>query len=296
MSESPEGRRRGVPAGREATWGLLAALAVAAPVLVGVAYAAAGAVGFVGPGAGSAGASRVWRVLSEGAVWAGAGWSLWVAAASTFLATTGAVVVAVSFRGWGRGDRWARALTILPLPIPHIAAAVGGVLVLGQSGLLARGAHALGWIASPGDMPALVYDTAGWGLILTLTWKELPFLGLVAFSVLAARGPALEEAARSLGARRLDVLRWVTLPLLLRGMLPGVVAVFAFVAGTYEATALMAPSDPLALPLLTMERYTASALAQRGDAYVLVLLGVGLAALAVVAHEAVRARGPEGHS
>jgi putative spermidine/putrescine transport system permease protein len=270
--------------------GLWVALAVAAPVLVGVAYALAAALGVAGAGAGSEGAGRIARVLAEREVWRSVGWTVWVAAASTALATAAAVGAAVAFRGSGAADRVARAAGVVPLPVPHLAAAVLGLLVLGQSGLLSRIGHAAGWVASPADMPALVYDRAGVGLILTLAWKEFAFLFLVAASVLAERGAALEEAARTLGASPWQTLWRVTLPVLWRGLAPAVAAVFTFVLGSYEAAALLAPSDPLPLPVLTLERHTDADLARRGDAFVLVLLGIGVAAAAVAIHERSRAR------
>jgi putative spermidine/putrescine transport system permease protein len=94
----------------------------------------------------------------------------------------------VVFRGSGRLDGAARVLALLPLPIPHLVAAVCGVLILGQSGILARVGHGLGLVETPADMPALVADPWGVGLIVALTWKEIPFLALVAFSILASRG------------------------------------------------------------------------------------------------------------
>jgi putative spermidine/putrescine transport system permease protein len=184
----------------------------------------------------------------------------------------------------------ARLFAVLPLPIPHLAAAVAGLLLLGQSGLLARLLASFGLVTDPGAMPALVYDRFGLGLILTLAWKELAFLALVAFSVVATRGSRLEEVARTLGAKPFEVFRRVTWPLLWRGLLPAVVAVFVFVASTYEATAVLAPSDPLALPLLTLERYTDADLSRRGDGFVLVLLGMAVSLLAVAAHEWARSR------
>lgn len=282
LPSDPRGRR-----------GALAAAVLAAPVAVGVIYSTLGALGMVGPGAGTAGPSldRFARVLGEAAVWEGTLWTLWVAAASTALATIGAALVAVAFRGVGWTSRIGRSLALLPLSVPHLAAGVGALLVLGQSGLLARIAYHGGLIGGPGDMPALVYDPLGIGFIVALTWKELPFLALVASSVLATRGRALEETARGLGAGPVSTLLAVTWPVLWRGMLPAAVAVFTFVAGSYEVAALLGPSDPLALPLLTWERYTGVGLAGRADAYVLALIGLGLATLAVGVHEWLQLRG-----
>jgi len=270
--------------------GLMAAFLVSLPVLAGLGYSLVASLGLAGPGAAGFQTARVVRVLGERAIWAGLAWSLWVAGAATLLATIGAVVVAVRFRIGNRGDRIARLLAIIPLPIPHLVAAVVGLQLLGQSGFLSRLGAAVGLFHGPPEMPALVYDPGGVGLILTLAWKEFPFLALVAFSVLATRGEALEEVARSLGASPRAVLQRVTWPLLWRGLLPSVVAVFVFVAGTYEATAVLAPSNPLALPLLTLERYTDAALARRGDAFVLVLVGMTVSLLAVMAHEWTRSR------
>jgi len=278
--------------GRRPAVGLVAALLLAGPVIVGLIYSVLGALGLVGPGAaGEASLGRAARVLTEEAVWRGTLWSLWVAGASTALAVAGAVGVAVLFQGSSVTDRLGRSVSLLPLPVPHLAAAVTGVLILSQSGLLARLAFSAGWMAGSAEMPALVYDRWGVGFVVTLAWKELPFLALLAVSVMGTRGQALEETARSLGASPLATFRRVTWPLLWRGILPGTVAVFTFVAGSYEAAALLAPSDPLALPLLTWERYHDGALGRRGDAYVLALLGFALAAAAVVAHEVMAAEG-----
>ena len=270
--------------------GGLVALLLALPVLVGIAYALLGALDVVGFASGEATAGRLRRVLGERATWRGVLMSLWVGLASTVLAALGATALALLFRGRARTDRVARALAVLPLPLPHLVAAAGAVLVLAQSGVLGRVLVALGVAAGPADVPALVYDRAGVGMILAFAWKELPFLALVAFAVLGARATDAEEAARTLGAGRWAVARRVTLPLLWRGLLPAAVAAFIFVAGNYEAAALLAPSDPAPLRVLTSERWLDPDLARRGDAYVLTLLALLLGALAVAAHEAARAR------
>lgn len=270
--------------------GNLLPYALAVPVVFGVLYAALGSLGLAGTGARGWTLGHWARTLADPAVWRGLGWTLWVAGVSTAISTGAAVFLAVIFRENRGLDRFARLLALAPLPIPHLVAGVSGVLILGQSGVLARLGHALGWIETPAAMPALVADPLGLGLILSLVWKEVPFLALVAFSVLASRGIHLEEAARTLGASGWTTFRWVTWPVLWRGMLPAVVAVFAFVAGSWELPSLLAPSDPMALPLQILERHTDPALARRGEAFVLTLLSLGLALGAVLVHERLRAR------
>jgi putative spermidine/putrescine transport system permease protein len=142
----------------------------------------------------------------------------------------------------------------------------------------------------PSDVPALVYDRWGLGLALTMAWKESAFLAVVVTALLATRSLEVEEAARTLGAGSVQTLVRVTWPILWRGLMPAVIAVFVFVAGSYEAAVLLAPSDPLVLPLLVADRAADPDLARRGDAYVVSLLLLGIAVVAVVLHEWTRAR------
>ena len=275
---------------RQSVVALVVATLVAAPVLVGVGYAAAASVGAVGAGAEGASAVRLYRVLGDRQTWAGLAWSASVAGAATMLASIGAIAIAVSFRGTRLSDRVGRILASAPLPLPHLVAAALAIWVLGQSGMLARIAFALGWIAVPAGMPPLIYHRWGIGLILTMAWKEMAFLTIVATALLSTGTTFAEEAARTLGAGEWETFRRVTLPVLWRGLLPAVIAVFIFILGNYEAAVLLAPSAPLALPLLLTERAVDPDLSRRGDAYVVVLLLLAMGILAVIAHEWVRAR------
>jgi putative spermidine/putrescine transport system permease protein len=265
---------------------------LAAPILVGVGYSVGAGLGLIGVGAaGSLDFARIGAVFTDPVVLEGTGWTLWIAASSTAVSAVLAALLATAFRGSSGLSRLGRLVAILPLPLPHVVAGLAGLLVLGQSGLFARIAFHVGLIEGPAGMPALVYDRAGLGLMTSLVWKETPFLTLVAGSVLATRGNVLEQTARGLGAGAWVAFRRVTWPVLWRGMLPACVAVFTFVAGNFEVAVLLAPSDPLALPLLTWERYTGVDLSQRPEAFILALLGLALAVAAVAAHEWISLRG-----
>ena len=213
-----------------------------------------------------------------------------VAALATVLATTAAVTVAVLCRGSRASDRLAQGLAAVALPIPHLVAALIGLWVLGQSGMLARVAHAVGLVATPAQMPALVYDRYGVGLALTMAWKEFAFLTIIASALLAMRASQAEEAARTLGAGPWATFRFVTWPMLWRGLAPAVIAVYVFAVGNWEMAALLAPSDPLALPLLLADRAADPDLSRRGDAHVVALLLLGVGIVSVVVHEWARAR------
>lgn len=263
---------------------LLAGTLLGVPIAVGLGYLAAGALGLVG----NADASDVIQVLRDGVVLRSMVLSLWIAAVGTLLATIGAVTVALQFSGTRLLDRLAQRVAVLPLPVPILAAAVAVLLLLSQSGWLSRLATSLQLIRTPADFPALVYDPLAIGVITAVVWKELSFLLLVAVSLLALRGSALTEAARTLGATPWQVTRRITLPMLLRGMWPSIIAVFVFVLGSLELPLVLAPSSTLALPLLIQERRQALDMASHGEAYLIALLATVLALLAAVAHEWLR--------
>lgn len=263
------------------TAGAMAAVLVT-PVLVGTGYSVLAALRLVGAGAGSASLDALARVLGDGATWRSAGWTVATATLATVLATAGAIGVAIGLRA----TRGLRALLSLPLAVPHAAGALAFLLLLGQGGMLARLAAAAGIIATPAQFPPLVYDRAGIGLVLAFAWKEFPFLAISALAILETRGDGLEEAARTLGAPRTEILRRVTLPLLWRGLLPVGIAALAYLLGQFEMAVLLGPGDPLPLPVLTWERATDPDLGRRADAHVLALLALGLAGLLAFLHGA----------
>ena len=261
-----------------------ACILLGAPIAAGVGYLIAGSLGLVG----DAGTGALGRVLRDGAVLKSALLSLWIAGVGTLLALAGALVIALVMGGDALIERASRTIAALPLPVPNVAAAVAVLLLLSQSGWLSRVAVQLALVATPAQFPALVYDRWAIGVIAAVVWKELPFLLLVALSLQSLRGQSLTDAARTLGATRWQTLRTVTLPLLLRGMAPSIIAVFVFVLGSLELPLVLAPSSPLALPLLIQERRQSLDTASHGESYVIALLAAILALLAAVAHERLR--------
>lgn len=267
-----------------ASAGYLAVALVAAPVIAGSLYSGAAALGMVGAGATGFDPSRVLRVLVDAETWRSVAWTAYTAGLATLLATAGALLVSVQIQRSTAG-RW---LATFPLSMPYVAAGLAALLLFGQSGLLSRLAFHAGLVAQPGDFPVLVYDRPGIALILAFAWKEFPFLALTALAVLDTRGHVLEDTARTLGASARQTFRRVTLPLLLRGIAPAVIAGFAYLVGQYELAVLLAPSDPQPLAVLTYERAFDPDLGRRGEAHALGLLAMIACAGLVLVHERVR--------
>ena len=263
---------------------LLAAVLLGTPIAAGVGYLVLGSLGLVG----NADAGGMMRVLVETQVARSFLLSCWIATAGTVLATLGALAITLLFGTTRPSDRLARAVAVVPLPVPTLAAAVAILLLVSQSGWLSRLSATLHLTAQPADFPALVYDPIAIGVVLAVVWRELPFLLLVALSLQSLRGAALSDAARTLGASRWQTVRLVTLPLLLRGLAPSIIAVFVFVLGSLELPMVLGPGSPLSVPQLIQERRQALDPVSHGDAFAIALLATALAVAAAALHEWLR--------
>ncbi len=257
---------------------------VAAPVLVGGLYSMAASLGVAGAGANGVAPDRLVNVLRDAATWRSVSWTLYTATVATCFATIGAIYISLQLQQSVVG-RW---IATSSLAVPHIAAALAALLLLGQSGLLSRLTYAAGVTAQPADFPALVYDHTGVALIAAFAWKEFPFLVLTALAVLATMGTQLNEVAQTHGASIRAIERRITIPLLWRGIAPAVIAAFAYLIGQYEMAVVLAPSDPLPLSLLTYERTVDVNLAHRGEAHVLGLIAWVMTGALVLWHERSR--------
>lgn len=209
--------------------------------------------------------------------------SLWltfrIAFVSTLLSSILGVAFALVLRGRFRGSQLATFLFQVPLPIPHLVAANGLLLLITQSGLLARTGVALGIMSQPSDFPILVFDSAGVAIILTFLWKEVPFIGLVVLAILQSIGSQFEELAQTLGANRWQRFWYVLLPLILPGILSTSIIVFAFVFASYEIPLLLGVRYPTTLPVLAFQQYKKPDLALRPEA---MAISVILAVIAII--------------
>ncbi len=178
-----------------------------------------------------------------------------VSATATFLSVALALVTAFALRRRLRGRRLLGFIYQLPLTVPHLVVAVGALMLFSQSGLISRLLYSLGVIDGTAAFPVVVYDDYGLAVIFVYVWKQIPFIGLIVLAVLQSTGEDYEEVARTLGAGRRKTFFHVLLPLVLPGILPGSVIIFAYVFGSFEVPLLLGKSYPAMLSVFAYQNY-----------------------------------------
>jgi len=193
--------------------------------------------------------------------WGSLGFSLWVSLASTLVSAFLALLVAF----WASNSRLDTLALNSNLAFPHMIWAIGLLLLLSQSGLLARWAASLELISMPAEFPVLVRDKYGIGIILSYIGKEVPFLALLVISVLRTQPEGYQLVAENLGASRWQRIRYVTLPMVAPALLSGSLLAFAYIFSAYEVPALLGVNYPRMLPVLALRFFNDPDLSARAD-------------------------------
>ncbi|MGQ0568498.1 MAG: ABC transporter permease [Armatimonadota bacterium] len=152
--------------------------------------------------------SATYRVLANSLVV-----STWATVGGTAL---GVILAWLTTRTDLPGRRVWRTLLLLPYMIPPFIGAIAWVYLLGPVGYVNQA-----WMALTGSSDPLFVIYGPTGIILVLILYGYPIVYLAALGVLERMDPALEEAARMSRASRWRVVRDVTLPLALPGVLAG---------------------------------------------------------------------------
>ena len=225
------------------------------------------------------------QVLSDAdflsSVWVSLRIALW----SAVLATVLGVVVSVALIRCGKYRGGFLYAVRLPILVPHAVVAVFVVQILGQTGLLARFAWAVGVIGDYTDFPQLLYTPDFTGTILAYLWKEIPFVAYFVLAFMGSISHTLGEASENLGAAPVRSFFEVTLPLSIPVISHAFLIIFIFAFGGYELPLLLGATLPKALSVETYMNpdllQRPLAMAMNGVMLLLSLLMAGLFFLAM---------------
>lgn len=207
-------------------------------------------------------------ITSESSL-AALGLSLKTATASTALCITFGVPLALLLaRAQFVGQRILRALILLPLVVPPVVGGLALLYTFGRQGLIGKSLNIVGI--------NVAFSTTA--VVMAQTFVALPFLVLSLEGTLRTAGQKYEAVAATLGARPSTVLRRITLPLVLPGLISGAVLSFARSLGEFGATLTFAGSLQGVTRTLPLEIY----LQRESDPDAAVALSFLLIAVAVI--------------
>jgi molybdate transport system permease protein len=208
--------------------------------------------------------------------------SLKTATASTAVCVLiGVPMALVLARGRFPGQSVLRALVLLPLVLPPVVGGIALLYTFGRQGLLGHQLELLGI--------RIAFSTTA--VVLAQSFVSLPFLVVSLEGALRTAGDNYESIAATLGGRPTTVLRTVTLPLVIPGLMSGAVLAFARSLGEFGATLTFAGSLQGVTRTLPLEIY----LQRETDpdaAVALSLLLIVVAAIIVIASASHRLAGP----
>ena len=172
--------------------------------------------------------------------------SLKTASASTAVCVLlGVPMALVLARGRFPGQSVLRALVLLPLVLPPVVGGIALLYTFGRQGLLG---HQL-------DLWGIRIAFSTTAVVLAQAFVSLPFLVVSLEGALRSAGSGYEHSAATLGARPTTVLRTVTVPLVLPGLISGAVLAFARSLGEFGATLTFAGSLQGVTRTLPLEIY-----------------------------------------
>lgn len=195
-----------------------------------------------------------------------------IAFLATSLSTVIALVLAISISRAKRFQKLTIALTQFNIPIPHVVAATAILLTFSQSGVISRLSNEIGLTDGTSDFPIITNDPAGFGVLLSFLWKEIPFMCILILGALRGPVTALDEVARTLGASYFYRIRKVIIPYIFPSILSGTIIVFAFTFGSFEVPYILGQPYPPMLSVATYEFYTNRDLINRPVAMALATL------------------------
>ena len=187
------------------------------------------------------------QVLTSETFLGSLGVSLKIAIISAVLATVLGVLVCAALVGCRKNG--SVHVVRLPILVPHTVVALFVITICSQTGLIARGAAALGIIADSTVFPQLLFTDSYVGVILAYLWKEIPFVAYFVLALMSSVSSTLGEAAENLGASPLKSFFQITLPLSMPAITKAFLIIFIFAFGGYELPLILGATLPKALPV-----------------------------------------------
>ena len=161
--------------------------------------------------------------------------SIWISCATAAMCMVlGTLLAFLVIRTDLPGKKTLRTLLVLPYALPSFFAAIAWIQLLGPQGYLARLAlEIFGFTTVPWN----IYSAGGIVFVLTVHYFILVFITVA--GALERMDASLEEAARASGAGTYQIMRQITLPLVLPAIMAGGLLAFIGALANFGIPALL---------------------------------------------------------
>ncbi|MCX5496385.1 ABC transporter permease subunit [Kaistia dalseonensis] len=151
------------------------------------------------------------------------------------------------------GRKLFNGLYKIPLAVPSIVVAFAMLTLFEQGGFFSRFLHLFDL-----TLPRLVRDKWGFGVIMAVAWKDIPFMTLIITGSFASVPTELVQAARALGASPLRSFLFVKLPLAMPGITAAILLSFIRSTGSFVIPDVLGISYPLPFSVLMYQAFRES--------------------------------------
>ncbi|MGV1871939.1 MULTISPECIES: ABC transporter permease [Agrobacterium] len=138
----------------------------------------------------------------------------------------------------------------LPMAVPGIIVGLMIIVVFERGGFMDRLVAPLGL-----ELPKLVRDDWGIGVILASVWKQIPFMTLIITTAFAAIPEDIRYASRTMGASRFKTFIFVEVPLAMPGITAAILLTFIGSMGSYAIPDIVGPPTARPLSVLMVQEF-----------------------------------------
>lgn len=216
----------------------------------------------------------MWNLATE--EWLIIGRTLATSLLAIVLITPPAIALAwlLARREW-RGKTLVETAITLPLVVPPVATGFLLLFILGRNGIIGSALESIGLevVFTPA---AIVVAAAVMAFPLFVRGARLTFEDV---------NVRLENVARTLGSRELEIFTRITLPLAARGVIAAALVAFARAIGEFGATILLAGNIPGRTSTIALSIYQAFELGDDAAAFRFVIAAFAIAFVTVLSAE-----------
>lgn len=194
------------------------------------------------------------------------GFSLWVAAISSFMAVSAGAFL--SYRVWGLSKKHQIFSVIykIPLILPHIAVAFIVIIFWSRSGIISSVLYKSGIIKSMYEFPNILYSGFGLGMIAAYFIKGTPFIMILCLALLAQFDIRQIQTAKMLGASNPKIFFFIIIPRLMPALHTGFIILFLYSFGAFDIPYILGESKPGMLCINVYDIYFKHDLSKRPEA------------------------------